>query len=87
MAARWPMVAASYIPLLALAVARLAGASDSAAAWAGLIAALLLLVFHGWSAGRAARLEGKALLAVTLMAGALGVVMILLKEVVLQHLH
>lgn len=87
MAARWPMVAASYIPLLALGVARLAGASDSAAAWAGLIVALLLLVFHGWSAGRAARLEGKALLAVTLMAGALGVVMILLKELVLLHLH
>jgi hypothetical protein len=81
------MVAASYIPLLALGVARLAGASDSAAAWAGLIVALLLLVYHGWSAGRAAQLGGKALLAVTLMAAALGVVMVVLKELVLLHLH
>jgi hypothetical protein len=87
MAASWPMVAASYVPLIALGVARLAGASDSAAAWAGLIVALLLLVFHGWSAGRAAHLTGKALLAVTLMAAALGVVMVVLKELVLLHLH
>jgi hypothetical protein len=87
MAATWPMVAASFIPLLALVVARLAGASDSGAAWAGLIVALLMLVYHGWSAGRAARLGGKALLAVTSMAAGLGVVMILLKELVLLHLH
>ena len=81
------MVAASYIPLAALAVARLAGASDSDAALAGLIVALLLLVYHGWAAGRAASLRGKSLLAATLMAAGLGLVMILLKEVVLVHLH
>jgi hypothetical protein len=85
--ATWPMVAASYLPLLALVVAHLAGASDSAAVWAGLIVALLMLVYYGWSAGRAAHLEGKALLAVVAMAAALGVVMILLKELVLLHLH
>lgn len=87
LAASWPMVAASYIPLAALAVARLAGASDSDAALAGLIVALLLLVYHGWAAGRAASLRGKSLLAATLMAAGLGLVMILLKEVVLVHLH
>jgi hypothetical protein len=83
----WPMVAASYLPLLALVLARLAGATDSGAAWAGLIAALVLLIYHGWSAGRAASLRGKSLLAATLMAGGLGVVMILLKELVLRYLH
>lgn len=87
LAASWPMVAASYIPLLALVLTRVAGASDSGAAWAGVIVALVLLVYHGWAAGRAARLRGKPLLATTLMAGGLGVVMILLKEVVLLHLH
>jgi hypothetical protein len=80
-------VAASYIPLLVLAATRVAGASDSGAAWAGVIAALALLVYHGWAAGRAASLRGRSLLAATLMAAGLGVVMILLKEVVLLHLH
>jgi hypothetical protein len=83
----WPMVASSYIPLLAVVLAHLAGASDSGAAWAGLILALLMLVYYGWSAGRAASLRGKALLAATLIAAGLGVVMILLKELVLLHLH
>ena len=87
LAATWPMVAASYIPLLALVLARLAGATDSGAAWAGLIVALLMLLYHGWSAGSAAGLRGKSLLAATLMAAGLGVVMILLKELVLLHLH
>jgi hypothetical protein len=87
LAASWPLVAASYIPLLVLAATRVAGASDSGAAWAGVIAALALLVYHGWAAGRAASLRGRSLLAATLMAAGLGVVMILLKEVVLLHLH
>jgi Na+/H+ antiporter NhaA len=81
------MVAASYVPLLTLLVARLAGASPLTAANAGLAAALLLLVYHGWSAGRAAHLAGKALLAATSIAVALGVVMIVLKDLVLIHLH
>jgi hypothetical protein len=87
LAASWPMVAASYIPLLAVVVARLAGASNSGAALAGVIAALVLLVGLGWSAGRAAGLRGKSQLAATLIAAGLGVMMILLKELVLLHLH
>lgn len=87
LAVSWPMVAASYIPLLALVLARLAGASNDDAATVGVAIALVLLVYHGWSAGRAARLRGKSLLAATLMAGGLGVVMIVLKEIVLLHLH
>jgi hypothetical protein len=53
----------------------------------GLIAAVVLLVYHGWSAGRAAHLGGRALLIATLVAAALGLVMVLLKDLVLIHLH
>ena len=87
LAASWPMVGASYVPLLVLFLARLAGASPLTAANAGLVAALLLLVYHGWSASRAAHLTGKSLLAATSVAAALGVVMIVLKDLVLIHLH
>jgi hypothetical protein len=87
LAAAWPMVSASFLPLLLLLVVRLAGASSSAAANAGLAATVLLLVFYGWSAGRAAGLRGIRLLFVTLIAAALGLLLILLKNVVLVHLH
>jgi hypothetical protein len=83
----WPMVSASYAPLLALVLARLAGASDLAAANIGLGLAVVLLTFHGWSAGRAAGLRGRQLLFSTSVAATLGIVMILLKDVVLIHLH
>jgi hypothetical protein len=87
LAATWPMVSASYVPLLALLLARLAGASAVAAANIGLVAAILLLTFHGWSAGRAARLHGWRLFLATSVALALGLVMIALKDLVLNHLH
>jgi hypothetical protein len=87
LAARWPMVSASYIPLLALVVARAAGASVATAANVGLAAAVVLLVFHGWSVGRASKLRGGHLLIVTLIAAALGLVMVLLKDLILVHLH
>lgn len=83
----WPMVSASYAPLLALVLARLAGASALAAANVGLGLAVVLLTFHGWSAGRAAGLRGRQLLFSTSVAATLGIVMILLKDVVLIHLH
>ena len=83
----WPMVSASYLPLLALVLARLAGASASAAANFGLATAILLLTFHGWSAGRASRLHGWQLAGVTAIAAALGLVMVVLKDLVLIHLH
>jgi hypothetical protein len=83
----WPMVSASYAPLLALVIARLAGASALTAANIGLGLAVVLLTIHGWSAGRAAQLRGRQLLLATSVAAALGVVMILLKDIVLIHLH
>ena len=87
LAATWPMVSASYLPLLALVLARLVGASTLAAANVGLAAAIVLLTIHGWLAGRAARLRSWQLFFATSAAAALGVVMILLKDLVLTHLH
>ena len=80
------MVSASYLPLLALLGARLLGASASAAAYVGLAAAVVLLLFYGWTAGRASDMRGTAQLLMTVSAGTLGVLMILLK-VVIVHLH
>jgi hypothetical protein len=87
LAGTWPMVSASYLPLLSLALARLLGASGPAAANVGLVVAVVLLMIYGWSAGRAAQLRGRQLLVVTSIAAALGPLMIVLKDVVLIHLH
>src|SRR5262250_1138218 len=83
----WPMVSASYVPLLAVVLAKLAGASDLTAANVGLVAAIVLLTIHGWLAGRAAQLRGWKLVIATSIAAGLGLVMILLKDLVLVHLH
>jgi hypothetical protein len=85
--ATWPMVTASYAPLLALVLIRLAGASALAAANVGLAAAIVLLTVHGWLAGRAAQLRGWHLFFATSVAAGLGLVMIALKDLVLIHLH
>jgi len=82
----WPMVSASYLPLLAVVLAKLAGAADLTAANVGLVVAMLLTI-HGWLAGRAAQLQGRKLVIVTSIAASLGLVMILLKDLVLIHLH
>ena len=87
LAATWPMVTASYLPLLAVVLAHLAGASDLTAANVGLAAAVVLLTVHGWLAGRAAQLRGWQLCFATSIAAALGLVMIALKDLVLIHLH
>lgn len=87
LAATWPMISASFAPLVALVLARLAGASDLTAANVGLVVAVLLLTLHGWLASRAARLRGWHLFFATSIAAALGLVMILLKDLVLVHLH
>jgi hypothetical protein len=87
LAATWPMVSASYLPLLALLVARVAGASPLTAANVGLVGAVLLLIIHAWTAGRSARLHGWPLVATTSVAAGLGLIMILLKDLVLIHLH
>jgi hypothetical protein len=87
LAATWPMVSASYLPLLAVVLADVAGASQLTAANVGLVVAIVLLTAHGWLAGRAAQLQGRKLLVATAIAAGLGLVMILLKDLVLTHLH
>jgi hypothetical protein len=52
------MVSASYAPLLAVVLATLAGASELTAANVGLVVAMMLLIIHGWLAGRVAQLQG-----------------------------
>jgi hypothetical protein len=86
LAAAWPMVTASFIPLVSLLVARLLGASAPGAADVALGVTLALLVTHGHAAGRAAGLRGARLTMVTATAGLLGIAMVILK-VVLQHHH
>jgi hypothetical protein len=83
----WPMVSASYAPLLAVVLATAAGASALTAANVGLVVAIVLLTVHGWLAGRAVKLRGWKLAGVTSVATGLGLVMILLKDLVLIHLH
>ena len=87
LAATWPMVTASYAPLLAVVLVRLAGASALTAANVGLVAAIVLLTVHGWLAGQAAQLRGWKLFFSTSIAAALGLVMVALKDLVLIHLH
>ena len=48
---------------------------------------MVLLTIHGWLAGRAAQFRGWKLAGVTSVATGLGLVMILLKDLVLVHLH
>jgi len=83
----WPMVSASYLPLLAVVLVKVAGASDLTAANVGLVVAIVLLTVHGWLAGRAAQLQGWKLVFTASIAAGLGLVMILLKDLVLIHLH
>jgi hypothetical protein len=86
LASTWPMVTASYLPVATLLVARVLGASTVGAAQIALIVTGVLLVIHGYVAGRAAGLKGVRLFAVTGMAGALGAAMVVLKTL-LQHHH
>jgi len=87
LATTWPMVSASYLPLLALVLARATGASSAAAANVGLAATILLLIAHAWIAGRAAKLRGWQLVFAVSVAATLGLTMVVLKNLVLIHLH
>jgi hypothetical protein len=78
------MVSASFVPLVTLLVARLAGASAGAADIA-LAVTIALLVVHRYTAGRAAGLEGARLVVVSGTAGLLGVAMVVLKVLLQRH--
>jgi hypothetical protein len=85
LAAAWPMVTASFLPLATLGVARLFGASSANAAWVALGMAVVLLVFHGYGAARAAGLSGIRLVTVAGTAGFLGILMVVLKSLLQHH--
>jgi hypothetical protein len=87
LATGWPIVSASFAPLVALVLARAAGASPSAAANTGVAVAVALLTAHGWSAGRVAELSGWRLVGATCVATVLGLVMVVLKNFVIVSLH
>ena len=87
LAATSPMVSASFLPLLALLLARVAGTSAFAAANVGLITVVVLLMVHAWAAGRSAQLHGRQLLIATSIGAGLGLAMVALKDLVLIHLH
>lgn len=80
-----PLVVAVVVTLLVYWVAE--EYAEVIGEQAGLAVAVAALTFHGWSAGRAAQLHGRQLLLATSVAAGLGVVMILLKDLVLIHLH
>ena len=83
----WPMVSAADVPVLALVVCRILDVSQKSAANVALTVATILLLAHGRSAGRAAELRGMPLLAVTLISGVFGLLMIVLKNFVITSLH
>lgn len=83
----WPMVGASFIPLVVLGLARLGGLPSRSAATVALASAILMLVIYAWTAGYAAQLRGMRLAFVTSIAALLGILMVVLKNVVLVHLH
>ena len=85
MASTVPMITASFLPVIPLVAARLLGASSSGAAWIALIVTVVLLVIHGLMAGRAAGLGGLRLVAITSIAGLLGVAMVVLKTLLQNH--
>jgi hypothetical protein len=86
LAEAWPMVTASFVPVASIGVAVLFGATSPGAAQVALVVTVVLLILHGYNAGRTAGLRGRQRLLVTVIAGLLGVAMIILKSV-LQHHH
>jgi hypothetical protein len=81
-----PIVSVSFVPLLALVLARVFGASAFVGANIGLAIAVALLTFDAWLAARAARLDGHRQVFASLIGLGLGITMIVLKDVVLLYL-
>lgn len=75
----WPLVSASFIPLLVVVGAAILGADVSAAQNAGLICATVLLFSSGLVAGRRSGLTGYKLALAALTAAGFGIALIGLK--------
>ena len=83
-AVSWPMVSASYVPVLVIAIARVFGASEAESSYVALCVVMVLLLIHGYVAGRASEFRGIRLVAITAAGGAIGVLMVLLKVVIVH---
>jgi hypothetical protein len=76
----WPMVQASYGPLLVLLIARLSGASHEVAIDLALLTTILVLIGLGTLAGVRAGLSTVGVVASAIFNGFLGLLLILLKS-------
>ncbi|GAA1036747.1 hypothetical protein GCM10009557_48270 [Virgisporangium ochraceum] len=75
----WELVSASWFPLFALVVARLAGWSLETAVTVGLGCSTMVLCLAGWEMGRNGQLTTLERLVTATVAGMFGVLMIVLK--------
>jgi hypothetical protein len=75
----WEMVTASFVPLAVLTVVRVAGASLRTATIVALVCSTLLLCVAGWRVGAQGRLSRMEQVVSTLVAGAFGAAIIVLK--------
>ena len=76
----WPLVAACAVPLLCLAVEALLGVETSVALDVTLALNAVLLFLTGWQMGAASGLTGGRLAFSSLIAGLLGIALIVLKS-------
>lgn len=84
MSHEWPLVTASFIPLLAVLLASLAGASVQDASLAGMWTGVGALVLWGELAGRHSGSGTWGAIGYGLLSGALGVILILLRVLLLH---
>jgi hypothetical protein len=77
----WPLVSASFVPLLVVVAAAVFGAGVSTAQTAGMLCATLLLLGSGWIAARRNDLTGFRLVLAALLAAGLGIALIGLKTI------
>lgn len=77
--AGWPLVSASFTPLIVVVVTAVLGADINTAQVAGLICATVLLFISGWIAGRRAGVTGSRRLLAALVAASFGLILIALK--------
>lgn len=75
----WPLVSASFTPLVAVVIAAALGVNVSTAKTIGLTWATLLLFSSGWVSGRRRGLTGARLLIGAVIAASFGVALIALK--------
>ncbi len=84
MAHEWPLVTASFVPLLAVLLAAVAGASVQGASLAGMWTGVGALVLWGEIAGRHSGSGRWGALGYGLLSGALGISLILLRVLLLH---